>query len=171
MNPESISYLKPGMSPTKVNSNHMNNNYSTNNYEHMRYSSNNGHYSPYNNGPYLNVPYSSNVKSSYTQMVEPTYGIGGGQHQDSSPLPPPPPLPAYPNGIGGTPISLPSTMQQVHQSSGQYLDLSLNRENRGSAFEVYRKPPPPIEAMLANENAMFQGLPPPPPPLTVNDYK
>lgn len=171
MNPESISYLKPGMSPTKVNSNHMNNNYSTNNYEHMRYSSNNGHYSPYNNGPYLNVPYSSNVKSSYNQMVEPTYGIGGGQHQDSSPLPPPPPLPAYPNGIGGTPISLPSTMQQVHQSSGQYLDLSLNRENRGSAFEVYRKPPPPIEAMLANENAMFQGLPPPPPPLTVNDYK
>jgi len=153
----------------------------TSNYEYMRFNS-----GPYpdssstpslmfsqqaalgNQGTYLNIPFSSSKSFSQEPNYPKTYSLSNVQ---SSPLPPPPPLPTYaqphPNG---SQVLLQPTPQQPQP--GQYLDLSLNRENRGSAFEVYRKPV--LDSMhqpLLNESQMFQGLPPPPPPLTVNDIK
>lgn len=158
------------------------------NYEHMRYNSLSSSMYPnsasaassltyvpqsqatYSNGPYLNVPYSS--KSPFSQEASLgnfSYSMGNG-HSESSPLPPPPPLPSYPPLPNGGGHLLQPTPQQPQ--SGHYLDLSLNRENRGSAFEVYRKPGmDSMHGLSLSESPMFHGLPPPPPPLTVNDYK
>lgn len=130
--------------------------------------------SVHNPGPYLNVPYPS--KSPYSHEVNlNSYPMGS----NSSPLPPPPPLPPSFHGQGGHigghggghqhhhQHLVHPTPQQAHQPGQSYLDLSLNREHRGSAFEVYRKP----EQSLHSESPLFHGLPPPPPPLTASDYK
>ena len=171
------------MSPSRMN------NYSGSNYEYMRYNSISSSTYPnvtnvstnnfsqtgpsmnHNQGLYLNVPYPS---KPFTQ--EPNLGHAysmSSSHNQSSPLPPPPPLPSYPQHSihpNASQLVVQPTPQQPQP--GQYLDLSLNRENRGSAFEIYRKPIiDPMHHLQLGENQLFQGLPPPPPPLAVNDYK
>lgn len=119
----------------------------------------------YNNGPYLNVPFSSK-----TFNHENNVNNQAAYNNSQSPLPPPPPLPSYVQLHNGDQNIVQPTPQQPQ--SGNYLDLSLNRENRGSAFEVYRKPG--MESMLTsviNDSPIFHGLPPPPPPLSINDFK
>jgi len=59
-----------------------------------------------------------------------------------------------------------SNLQPQLQSSSNIIDLSSNRENRGSAFELYRKP----DDSLARTN-YFHGLPPPPIPIADHDTK
>src|SRR5688572_9083980 len=70
-------------------------------------------------GPYLNVPYPPRTQ---TQQVQP---------QATSAM----------NGNGN---SLPST-----QPPPPFVDLSANRDQRGSAFELYRKPHPSSNAVYA----------------------
>ncbi|XP_027205989.2 zonula occludens-like protein polychaetoid isoform X2 [Dermatophagoides pteronyssinus] len=92
--------------------------------------------------------------------------------QNGSPLPPPPPLPTYSRSNNPTPNIVQPIAQQARQS-GIYLDLSSNRENRGSAFELYqRKPLETSSARISTTpgSPMFHGLPPPPPLLPVNDF-
>lgn len=153
--------------------------------------SGNNQYGIHQQSLYLNVPQNSKVFKTET-FPEP-YTPSNSQ---PSPLPPPPPLPSYNQLQHANQSLLQPTPLQV--ANGHYLDLSRNRENRGSAFEVYRKPStvsgmnsatvdypmggmhhqpqqqhsmyhPAI--MSAHEAHMFSSLPPPPPPLTVNDYK
>lgn len=125
------------------------------------------------NGNYLNLPPLNGHADSVANTGFPT-----GNTQTSSPLPPPPPLPNYGHHQQPTPTGT-AHPQPIHPS--QFLDLSMNREIRGSAFEVYRKPHHLHQQQqhhhmeqhgsLATESQMFQNLPPPPPPLSVNDYK
>lgn len=98
-----------------------------------------------NGGPYLNVPYPPRHRESINQ-------------QQSMPPPPPPPQQQQQmNGQSVTPsqqqfssVSAQNNQQQSH------IDLSMNRENRGSAFELYRKPGD------IPRGFGFHGLPPPP---------
>lgn len=116
-----------------------------------------------NNNTYLNLPYSSRTYDSTMNYNE--------HNGEPSPLPLPPPIPASyqpTRSNNATPNIVQPTPQQARNS--QYLDLSLNRENRGSAFEVYRKPMD-SNGISISGSPMFQGLPPPPPPLPVNDFK
>ncbi|XP_074596515.1 tight junction protein 1-like isoform X2 [Brevipalpus obovatus] len=103
-----------------------------------------------NGGPYLNVPYPPRHRESINQ-------------QQSMPPPPPPSQQQQQqqqqqiNGQSVTP-----SQQQFSSASAQnnqqssHIDLSTNRENRGSAFELYRKPGD------IPRGFGFHGLPPPP---------
>jgi hypothetical protein len=58
---------------------------------------------------------------------------------------------------------------QGPQPPPSLLDLSTNREHRGSAFELYRKPGDSMSRSGPHQH--YHGLPPPPPPLTNHDHK
>lgn len=180
----------PDMSPSKMNNN---NNYLTSNYEHMRYpsitssvypnsssslgySSTSQQHQQQHQSAYLNVPYPSKSPYSHESGLINSYSMSG---NNCSPLPPPPPLPSF-HHVQQTMSSqghgqlVHPTPQQAQQSGQSYLDLSLNREHRGSAFEPYRKHNQ-LDCLQGSsglsDSPLFHGLPPPPPPLTASDYK
>ena len=59
-----------------------------------------------------------------------------------------------------------SNSQPQLQPPANLIDLSSNRENRGSAFELYRKPDDSL-----TRNNYFHGLAPPPVPIADHDTK
>lgn len=133
-----------------------------------------------NDNTYLNFPF--NVRTfenpvgydHHGPMASSMMNDMNGHNGQPSPLPPPPPLPTYSRSNNPTPNIVQPIPQQARQS-GLYLDLSSNRENRGSAFELYqRKPMDTSSARISTTtpgSPMFHGLPPPPPLLPVNDFK
>ncbi|OTF81059.1 hypothetical protein BLA29_005072, partial [Euroglyphus maynei] len=122
---------------------------------------------------YLNFPFNVSRTLDNQPMGYDHHQVNNGQ---PSPLPPPPPLPTYSSrSNNATPNTIIQPIaQQARQSSGIYLDLSTNRENRGSAFELYqRKPLETSSARISTTPGSPMFLPPPPPPLlpVVNDFK
>ncbi|XP_054162043.1 tight junction protein ZO-1-like isoform X2 [Oppia nitens] len=93
------------------------------------------------NGPYLNVPYPPKHSRTSTFTTQP----------------PPPPIPTQSSHVIQPPPSI--------------LDLQQNREHRGSAFELYRKPIETTPMRSTNLQSFgHHGLPPPPPPLVNSDH-
>ncbi|KPL97570.1 tight junction protein ZO-1-like protein [Sarcoptes scabiei] len=139
-----------------------------------------------NDNTYLNFPFNSRT------FENPVNYLTVEDNNHPSPLPPPPLLhtASYhsnnlnvqqqllsrsnnltPNLIQPTPQPPPSIINsQRATSGGQYFDISLNRDNRRSAFEIYRKPTL-VESSGNPSTVIQQGLPPPPTPLSINDYK
>ncbi|RWS16821.1 tight junction protein ZO-1-like protein [Dinothrombium tinctorium] len=100
--------------------------------------------------------YSSKTSSSRSSMMN-----GNGPYLN---VPYPPRHRDSTSGLSMFTSSPPHTIQPPVN----LLDLSANRESRGSAFELYRKPVEPISRSGYN----YHGLPPPPvPPISVHDNK